>query len=137
MQLAGNPSLIDPTRAIAAQAIRNEPLEFEQVEVSTISGESGQRLEELYAIYSAPGGPGCRRTARRDEFAGTAPIGKRVGNNRRNSRAAHQQLAIIRAKSEHLHHLDLAAARLEAFRPISHAVVTLATIVRGEEPNDR
>jgi Cu(I)/Ag(I) efflux system membrane fusion protein len=33
--------------------------------------------------------------------------------------------------SEHLHHLELDRARLEAFRPISHAVVTLATLVRG------
>lgn len=34
-------------------------------------------------------------------------------------------------KSEHLHHLDLAGARM-GFKPISHAVVTLATQIRGE-----
>ncbi len=51
MQLAGNPSLIDPTRAIAARAIRNEPLEFEQVHVSIVSGDAGAQLEELYATY--------------------------------------------------------------------------------------
>ena len=38
----------------------------------------------------------------------------------------------IAAKSEHLHHMDLAGAR-KAFKPISHAVVTLATQVRSEE----
>ena len=37
----------------------------------------------------------------------------------------------IAAKSEHLHHMDLAEARKE-FKPISHAVVTLATQVRSE-----
>jgi len=37
----------------------------------------------------------------------------------------------IAAKSEHLHHMDLAAARKE-FKPISHAVVMLASQVRSE-----
>jgi Cu(I)/Ag(I) efflux system membrane fusion protein len=37
----------------------------------------------------------------------------------------------LAAESEHLHHMDIAAAR-KAFKPISHAVVTLASQVRGE-----
>ena len=43
------------------------------------------------------------------------------------------ELAVVAQHSEHLHHLEIDKARLEAFRPISHAVVTLATLVRGDQ----
>ena len=39
---------------------------------------------------------------------------------------AREQLRVIATSSEHLHHLPIETARLEAFRPISHAVVRLA-----------
>src|SRR5690606_31826397 len=38
----------------------------------------------------------------------------------------------VATQSEHLHHMDLAGAR-KAFKPISHAVVTLATQVRSDK----
>ena len=41
-----------------------------------------------------------------------------------------RQLVDVRENSKHLHHLSLAEARRK-FKPISHAVVTLATEVRG------
>jgi membrane fusion protein, copper/silver efflux system len=37
----------------------------------------------------------------------------------------------VSTKSEHLHHMELAEAR-KNFKPISHAVITLATQVRAE-----
>ncbi|HEX5103608.1 MAG TPA: efflux RND transporter periplasmic adaptor subunit, partial [Pirellulaceae bacterium] len=51
MQLAGKPSLIDPSRAIAKSKERKGPLVFESVTVAPISGEAGQELESLYAAY--------------------------------------------------------------------------------------
>ena len=53
------------------------------------------------------------------------------------SNAAREQIATIAEHSEQLHHLDIDKARHEAFRPISHAVVTLASLVRddtGQQP---
>ncbi|MCA9054216.1 MAG: efflux RND transporter periplasmic adaptor subunit, partial [Planctomycetaceae bacterium] len=51
MQLAGKPSLIDPTRAITKHKERNEPLQFEHIHVTPIAGAAGQKLEQLYATY--------------------------------------------------------------------------------------
>ena len=57
MQLAGNPSLIDPARAIQkaarnrADAKKTGPLEIEPVQPERIAGESGTLLVELYAAY--------------------------------------------------------------------------------------
>jgi hypothetical protein len=48
---------------------------------------------------------------------------------------AQTQISEIAKHSEHLHQLDIEKARHEAFRPISHAVVTLATIARGDFAN--
>ena len=53
MQLAGKPSLIDPTRAIAKAKERKGPLVFEQIAVQNIGGTAGKQLEELYAAYFA------------------------------------------------------------------------------------
>ena len=48
------------------------------------------------------------------------------------SEAAGKLFQEVAAKSEHLHHLDLAGARKE-FKPISRAVVTLAAQVRSSD----
>ncbi|MEC7497858.1 MAG: efflux RND transporter periplasmic adaptor subunit, partial [Planctomycetota bacterium] len=49
MQLAGKPSLIDPTRYV--RKFRNVPLEFDSIDISVIGGKSGEQLEELYSRY--------------------------------------------------------------------------------------
>ena len=46
---------------------------------------------------------------------------------------AQSQLATIAEHSQQFQGLDLERARHDAFRPISHAVVTLATLVRGSQ----
>ena len=51
MQLAGKPSLIDPTRAIAKEQGRKGPLAFEEVAVTPVGGDAGKKLEALYAAY--------------------------------------------------------------------------------------
>jgi Cu(I)/Ag(I) efflux system membrane fusion protein len=47
------------------------------------------------------------------------------------SKPVREQLKSIAQHSEHLHHMTIEAARLDAFRPISHAIITLASRVRS------
>lgn len=132
MQLAGKPSLIDPSRAIAKGKERKGPLVLEQVEVKPIGGEAGKKLEALYAAYfevqkalaadkipPAVAAQSLHKAASELEDVTTLP------------ESSVKLVQDIAAKSEHLHHLDLAGAR-KGFRPISQAVVTLATQVRNE-----
>ena len=132
MQLAGKPSLIDPTRAVAQQPNRNTPLEFEHVHISEVDGLPGIQLEELYAAYFAiqqslaeDAVPTAEQSTQLHELA------KGLTTERSLPQPARSQLAEIVRHSEHLHHLSLKQARLDSFRPLSHAVVTLATQVRG------
>ena len=133
MQLAGKPSLIDPTRAIAAQRERKVPLDFSNIQVVSVAGEAGRTLEELFATYF------CIQTAL---AADRKPVEADATLLHRNaltlqqdatlSSAAIAQIKVIAKHSEHLHHMDLEKARLDAFRPISHAIVTSASLIRGE-----
>ena len=132
MQLAGKPSLIDPTRAIAKVQQRKGPLHFDQIAIQSLGGQSGQTLENLYAAYfdvqqalatdqTPPAAASTvlhtSATSLADEKALPPPAEKLVRE--------------VATASEHLHHMDLANAR-KSFKPISQAVVTLATQVRGQ-----
>jgi len=132
MQLAGKPSLIDPARAIAKADEPKGPLALEQVATTSISGDAGKRLDTLYAAYfdvqnalasdktpPAAASQLLHNTARELADGGGLP------------RSALKRMQDIAAKSEHLHHMDLAGARQE-FKPISHAVLALAAEVRNE-----
>lgn len=131
MQLAGKPSLIDPVRAVAKIQQRKGPLAFTEVMITPVAGPAGQKLEELYSAYfqvqqalasdklpAESAAQALHTTAK--ELADDAELGEVAG----------ELLKQISAHSEHLHHLDLKKARQE-FKPISHAVVTLATQVRS------
>jgi Cu(I)/Ag(I) efflux system membrane fusion protein len=133
MQLAGKPSLIDPTRALAKSQEQKGPLVFEQMEVAPIGGEAGRQLETLYSAYFD-----VQRALAADKKPPTGPaqllhqaavaLASDASLPAESAKLAQE----IAAKSEHLHHFDLTGARRE-FKPISHAVVTLATQVRSEE----
>jgi len=133
MQLAGKPSLIDSSRAIAKTMPRKGPLAFENIEVKPVGGETGQRLEKLYAAYflvqqalaadkTPPQSAAVALHQTALTLAGDAAMPKE-------SVALLQEVA---AKSEHLHHLDMAVARKQ-FKPVSHAIVTLAAQVRSSQ----
>jgi Cu(I)/Ag(I) efflux system membrane fusion protein len=132
MQLAGKPSLIDPTRAVAKSKERKGPLVLEQVAVAPIGGDAGQNLETLYAAYFD-----VQKALASDKMppASSAQALHKAAlllSSDAAIPAASARLAqAIVAKSEHLHHMDLANARKD-FKPISHAVVTLASQVRSE-----
>ena len=140
MQLAGKPSLIDPQRAIAKRAERNEPLGLPTEVMASLDGELGDQLDSLYNAYfriqktladdQRPTEKDARDLHKRALALGTSGAANL-------SNAAQEQIATIAEHSEHLHHLDIDKARHEAFRPISHAVVTLASLVRndtGQQP---
>ena len=133
MQLTGKPSLIDPTRAIIAQRERKQPLEFKDWQITVLPGEAGADVEGLFKAYfsiqkalAADAKPPAADAITLHRLAKTLATNPVLPEN------AQAQFALVAEHSEHLHHLDLDKARLEAFRPISHAVVTLATLVRGE-----
>ena len=136
MQLAGKPSLIDPTRAVSLKAKAEGPLQFEQVATSPIGGDAGKKLEQLYAAYfdvqralasdkkpTEQAAQSLHRTAK--ELSGEVVLPAET----------RKLLDEVAKKSEHLHHLDLAGARKE-FKPISRAVVTLAAQVRSADAAD-
>lgn len=132
MQLAGKPSLIDPLRAIAKSKEREGPLVFDQVTVTPVAGKTGDALEGLYLAYfevqqalAADRQPPATAAQRLHQVASELQAAAALPDS------SIRLLRDIATKSEHLHHLDLAGARKD-FKPISHAVVTLATQVRGE-----
>ena len=134
MQLAGKPSLIDPTRYV--RKFRNVPLEFDSIDISVIGGESGEQLEELYSRYfeirtafAADKKPAEESSLSLHELATELTSSEDVTDQ------AKEQLSIVTENAEHLHHLPLEEARMQ-FKPISHAILQLATQIRGEG-NDR
>lgn len=133
MQLAGKPSLIDPARAMVKSKTSEGPLEFKQIAVASISGETGKKLEELYAAYfdiqkALASDQKPPETAAQSLHRTAAGLGSEATV----PEASRKLLQEIATKSEHLHHLDIVGARKE-FKPISRAVVTLATQIRSSD----
>ena len=130
MQLAGKPSLIDPTRAIAKS--EKGPLIFDAVAVTPVRGDAGEKLEALYSAYFE-----VQKTLAADKKPPTAAAqalhqaATELKGNDALPQASQKLVEQIAAESEHLHHMDLEGAR-KAFKPISHAVVKLAAQFRGE-----
>jgi Cu(I)/Ag(I) efflux system membrane fusion protein len=133
MQLAGKPSLIDPTRAVAKEPEQEGPMQFAEIEVRSVAGDTGKQLEELFASYfevqqalaadkTPPAGAVEQIHARAESLSTDESLAE----------PARQLVAEAASRSEHLHHMELADARRE-FKPLSHAIVTLATHVRGTE----
>lgn len=132
MQLAGKPSLIDPERAIAKRKERRGPLAFDNVVVTPVGGEAGTQLEALYAAYFD-----VQRTLALDKPPPGAAVQKlhqtavALAADGTLPESARESLRQVVDRSEHLHHLALPEARKQ-FKPISHAVLALASQVRGE-----
>ena len=132
MQLAGKPSLIDPTRAVAKSKERKGPLVLEQVAVTPIGGDAGKNLEALYAAYfDVQKALASDKKPPPDSSQALHKAALELRSDAALPAASAKLAQAIAAKSEHLHHLDLNGARKE-FKPISHAIVTLASQVRSE-----
>lgn len=134
MQLAGKPSLIDPSRAVAARAIRKEPLQLDETEITSVAGAAGLQLESIYTAYFA-----VQRSLAADtkpDEADAMALHESAVELSQNSELpdeVREHVRKIALHSEHLTHMDIEDTRLKAFRPISHAVVELAAIARGDQ----
>ncbi len=132
MQLAGKPSLIDPTRAVAKAKEREEPLSFERIAIAAVAGDTGEAMETLYVAYfevqhalASDQKPPASAAQRLNQMA------KKLASDQALPASAAKLVEEVAEKSEHLHHMDIEEAR-KAFKPISQAIVTLATQVRSE-----
>jgi multidrug efflux pump subunit AcrA (membrane-fusion protein) len=135
MQLAGKPSLIDPTRAIAAQKERKGPLNFETVQTTTVAGDADRQLDQLYTAYFEiqRSLAGDRKPSEK-HAAALHQLAAALADNSDLPESARRLLVVVVDRSQHLHHMKIDAARLDAFRPISHAVVELAASIRSADP---
>jgi Cu(I)/Ag(I) efflux system membrane fusion protein len=137
MQLAGKPSLIDPSRAIAKGKQGKGPLTFDAVAITPVPGDAGLRLENLYAAYFEV--QQALASDMKPPAASAQTLGQaasELASDPSLPESAAKLVQEIAAKSEHLHHMELAEAR-KTFKPISHAVVTLATQVRATGARNR
>ncbi|MEQ9408923.1 MAG: efflux RND transporter periplasmic adaptor subunit [Fuerstiella sp.] len=135
MQLAGKPSLIDPSLAVARMQEskqRNVPLLVDSESVAVIGGDAGLQLEALFQTYFRIQN-NLARDQRPSEQDSTElhQLAEALADRPEIPGSAGSLLSDIVTASEHLHHLELKEARHDAFRPISHAVVQLAALVRG------
>jgi Cu(I)/Ag(I) efflux system membrane fusion protein len=133
MQLAGKPSLIDPDRAVAKSKEQKGPLVFKEVAIEGLGGDTGKKLESLYSAYFQ-----VQSALAADKIPPAAAaqtlhtIASQLANDPKLPAPSARLAQEVAAKSEHLHHMELEAARKD-FKPISHAVVTMATQVRSED----
>ena len=131
MQLAGKPSLIDPTQAV--RQFRNTPMEFETIQVTRVEGSAGQRIEDLYRAYFE-----IQRALAADKLPSAEPVGaleqlaEQLLDSEQVPQGVREQLETIQNQIPHLHHLSIEEARIK-FKPVSHAVLTLSTRLRGAQ----
>jgi membrane fusion protein, copper/silver efflux system len=133
MQLAGKPSLIDPTKAIARSKEPKGPLTVERGLVLKLDGDTGESLEKLYAAYfDIQKGLASDQQPSAAASLALYQVATRLSQDTKLSPEPVKLIGEIAKAAEHLHHLSLKDARA-AFKSISHAIVTLATQIRGQE----
>jgi hypothetical protein len=133
MQLAGNPSLIDPARAKVKKAKKKPgPLEVEEVDLQLIAGSAGEELERLYQAYFAvQAALAADRAVTEDLSRSLFQAAERV-DELAGLQAEPASLArTIAEHAEDLHEQEIEAARVE-FKPISKSIILLAARARGE-----
>jgi RND family efflux transporter MFP subunit len=131
MQLAGKPSLIDPTRAKDRPAKRG-PMQLETGTIEMIAGPVGETLEAYYAAYFA-----VQARLAADEMP-TADEAKQLVERAKAlidlETLNDESRALVEPTVEHGGHLthgDLKMAR-QAFKALSPGVIRLAARLRGE-----
>ncbi|WP_339726917.1 efflux RND transporter periplasmic adaptor subunit [uncultured Gimesia sp.] len=135
MQLSGKPSLIDPLRFVPEKKTKqkNSPLKFDSIKLEKLSGQTGKALEQLYTTYFAIQKQFAADKKITEKQAKTLnQLADQLAQDSQLSQPVKDEFQQIATNSEHLHHLSLKKAR-KNFKPISHAVVKLATQVRGSE----
>ncbi len=135
MQLAGKPSVINPNKykRKSKTEYRNEPLKFESIDITRIEGDAGLKLENLYQSYFD-----IQKALAADRKPNATEVETLVTNAldlaEQDTLSEEQKtlLTNIETNAAHLHHVSISEARVK-FKPISHAVVTLSTQLRGAQ----
>ncbi|MEW4453399.1 efflux RND transporter periplasmic adaptor subunit [Bremerella sp. JC817] len=131
MQLAGKPSLIDPHRLVK-KANRNTPMEVETDQLAKVVGPVGQDLEAMYQAYFAIQSQlASDKKPAENVSQQLYQLSQKLSKSPDLGDPAHAALQEIAENSQHLHHVSLDEARKQ-FKPISHAVLNLASHVRGD-----
>lgn len=134
MQLAGNPSIIDPTavqRKAPSPERKSGPLQLQIADVRRLAGNAGEDLDALFAAYFAiqKALAGDKQPAA-NEIAALRQSAERLANaDGFPDRLKPLLDSIIKAAAK-LADANLKTIR-EQFRPVSHAVLRLAANVRG------
>lgn len=135
MQLAGKPSVINPNKykRKSKPDYRNEPMEFDTINITRLEGESGLKLENLYQSYfDIQKALAADRKPNATEVETLVMNAVELAKQETLSDQQKELLTAIEANAAHLHHVSLSEARVK-FKPISHAVVTLSTQLRGAQ----
>ncbi|TWT56901.1 Cation efflux system protein CusB precursor [Thalassoglobus neptunius] len=133
MQLAGKPSLIDPTKVKPKPELRNTPLDFDEIQIAQLEGETGQHIEKLYrAYFDIQRALSTDRVPEEEPVSTVEQLAEKLLAAGELPEGVREQLKVIEQNIPHLHHLTLEEARIN-FKLISNAIVTLATEVRGVE----
>ena len=136
MQLAGKPSLIDPTRHTPqgkSPSKEQGPLRFDSIHVQRIPGEPGDKLEQLYESYFAVQAAFARDAKPSAEAVMRFhKLSHDLSESPELSETYRKMLQQVATDSEHLHHLTVDEGR-KVFKPLSQAIVTLATAYRGAD----
>lgn len=131
MQLAGKPSLIDPSRAIDRPK-KPGPLELETGTIEVLAGEPGETLEKFYAAYLA-----IQSRLAADELPTSEQAEQLVSQAKSlvdSGALSDERRSLVEPTIEHGTHLahgDLKMAR-QAFKAFSPGVIRLAAQVQGE-----
>ena len=110
-------------------------MQFEEINVAKIEGETGEILEQIYQSYFE-----IQKTYSEDKLPQESSVSTlsklavELSREESLNEEVKQQIEIIVKNSPHLNHLELAASR-QKFKQISHAILTLSTMVRGEQAN--
>ena len=129
MQLAGNPSLIDPTRAEPLEEPADGPMELPADGALIVADATGAALDDLFAAYFAvQKALAADETPPADAIAALDDAADRL--DAADLAAAADHVAVIERHTPELKTDDLDAARV-AFKPVSHAVLKLSAAVRG------
>ena len=139
MQLAGNPSLINPEKAIGRKRRRKGPLNIESKEskIIQLSDESGEALEDLYEAYFIIQDELARDLVPQEKSvtklmrAGKKLIEQKAEITSDSDSLLRERVERLMHASEHLHHLSLKKAR-EEFKVVSANVFRLSTTFRGQ-----
>jgi len=139
MQLAGKPSLIDPTRHTPKKGTKespNAPLAFASINVEQIPGKLGDKIEQLYRAYFA-----IQTAFANDKKPSSETVtqlhdlAQELSGANAIDEPGQKILNDVSADAEHLHHLTIEEGR-KKFKPISLAIVSLATTYRGTDATE-